>query len=512
MQKNTASQKFVVFAFNRTNNVPLAGDAANITANLQKDFGTSTATNDTNPTELEDGYYAFDATQAETDADSLVIYPVSSTSDIQVIGVPGQMFTVSAGSPDEIVQSGNNFTRIGAGGINLTALQGNLGQGIAQGGTASTIQLASGETFATNELRGCVVNITLGTGKGQSRWISANIGVTDTCTIVPDWITTPDATTIYEIVQGATSMQAIRNAPLIEGAFDRIANNWSNFFNNDNTQSPKRLDDVGGQALPGGRWTWSTATSGVPNPGRIRGNNATIASITELSIHQETVDLDNLGVLISALRSGDRIGIFFAVNPDVFLIFDVTATPILTGSVYAVTGTVDSTAGSFVNSSINVGFVITGNAAASVANRIEMDSNSVDLNTLIAGVAAIPTTAMRGTDNAATSAKQDTMETTLNAIPTTAMRGTDNANTVVPDAAGVVPTLAEILESQLTEAYAADGVAPTLTQAIFLIQQALTEFAIVSTLNTVKKIDGSTTAAVMTLDDATDPTSSTRTS
>jgi len=33
---------------------------------------------------------------------------------------------------------------------------------------------------------------------------------------------------------------------------------------------------------------------------------------------------------------------------------------------------------------------------------------------------AIPTTAMRGTDNAATSAKQDTMETTLNDVPTTA--------------------------------------------------------------------------------------------
>ena len=43
---------------------------------------------------------------------------------------------------------------------------------------------------------------------------------------------------------------------------------------------------------------------------------------------------------------------------------------------------------------------------------------------------AIPTT-MVGTDNAATSAKQDTMETTLGAIPTTAMRGTENAATAI---------------------------------------------------------------------------------
>lgn len=77
----------------------------------------------------------------------------------------------------------------------------------------------------------------------------------------------------------------------------------------------------------------------------------------------------------------------------------------------------------------------------------------------------------------------------------TDMRGTD---------------IADILSSQLTESYAADGVAPTLTQALFLIQQILGDFAIVGTTLTVKKIDGSTTAATFTLDDATSPTSITR--
>lgn len=68
----------------------------------------------------------------------------------------------------------------------------------------------------------------------------------------------------------------------------------------------------------------------------------------------------------------------------------------------------------------------------------------------------------------------------------------------------------DILTTQMTESYAADGVAPTLTQALFLIQQALTEFAYSGTTNTVKRLDGSTTAATFTLDDATDPTSQTR--
>ena len=68
-----------------------------------------------------------------------------------------------------------------------------------------------------------------------------------------------------------------------------------------------------------------------------------------------------------------------------------------------------------------------------------------------------------------------------------------------------------VLTTQLTESYAADGAAPTLAQAIFLIQQALTEFAISGTTTTIKKLDGSTTAATLTLDDGTTPTSVTRT-
>ena len=64
----------------------------------------------------------------------------------------------------------------------------------------------------------------------------------------------------------------------------------------------------------------------------------------------------------------------------------------------------------------------------------------------------------------------------------------------------------------LTESYAADGAAPTPAQALFLIQQMLTEFAISGTTLTMKKVDGSTTAATFTLDDAVNPTSLTRAS
>lgn len=88
----------------------------------------------------------------------------------------------------------------------------------------------------------------------------------------------------------------------------------------------------------------------------------------------------------------------------------------------------------------------------------------------------------------------------------------DNANAltakVVDDVGGA--SVSDILTTQMTEDYAADGVAPTLAQALFLIQQTIGDFAIAGTTITTKRLDGSTTAATYTLDDGTNPTSRTR--
>jgi hypothetical protein len=69
-----------------------------------------------------------------------------------------------------------------------------------------------------------------------------------------------------------------------------------------------------------------------------------------------------------------------------------------------------------------------------------------------------------------------------------------------------------ILSTQLTESYAALGVAPTAAQALMLIQQLLTDFSITGTVQTVTKLDGATTAATLTLNNAANPTGITRAS
>jgi hypothetical protein len=114
--------------------------------------------------------------------------------------------------------------------------------------------------------------------------------------------------------------------------------------------------------------------------------------------------------------------------------------------------------------------------------------------------------------------KVDTIDGIVDAIVIdTAEIGAAGAGlTAITDAITALndPTAAAIatavLTTQMTESYAADGVAPTLAQAVFLIQQGLLERAVSGTTETIKKLDKSTTAATYSLDDPDAPTSKTR--
>ena len=88
IKKNQANQKVYVYARNLVTNLPVTGDAANITAQISKDEAAAAATNDVNPTELEatdqPGIYVFTLTQAETNATRIAISAVSSTQDVHL--------------------------------------------------------------------------------------------------------------------------------------------------------------------------------------------------------------------------------------------------------------------------------------------------------------------------------------------------------------------------------------------------------------------------------------------
>jgi len=93
----------------------------------------------------------------------------------------------------------------------------------------------------------------------------------------------------------------------------------------------------------------------------------------------------------------------------------------------------------------------------------------------------------------------------------------DHAWDVNPDATSGYAMLpnhiylpSDILSEQMTESYAADGAAPTISQSLLMIQQLLGDFSISGTTLTVNEVDGVTPAATYTLSDATNPTSLTR--
>lgn len=90
---------------------------------------------------------------------------------------------------------------------------------------------------------------------------------------------------------------------------------------------------------------------------------------------------------------------------------------------------------------------------------------------------------------------------------------TDNLP-AAPAAVGDIPTTAAIKTAlhlvAITEAYRANGAAPTVEQAICEILGHLAEASIAGTTKTIKKFDHSTTAETFTLNDGTTPTAITR--
>jgi hypothetical protein len=129
----------------------------------------------------------------------------------------GATFATGTDSLEAIRDRGDAAWVTGAG-TGLTA----LATGTAQGGSASTIQLAAGHTFANNELNGNVVKLLTGTGAGQSRLITSYTGATDTASISPNWTTNPDATTTYEVVNGPVNVVQIEGGDATDQIRDAV--------------------------------------------------------------------------------------------------------------------------------------------------------------------------------------------------------------------------------------------------------------------------------------------------
>lgn len=120
MYKNVANQKVMIYAYDTSNNVPLSGDASNITMYISKNGGSPVQSNDVNPTEIDPdnvtGVYYFELTQAETSADEWVGYPKTTTDNVQL--EPVIIYPVPPNFGELNIESDGTLTKVSACDVN----------------------------------------------------------------------------------------------------------------------------------------------------------------------------------------------------------------------------------------------------------------------------------------------------------------------------------------------------------------------------------------------------------
>jgi hypothetical protein len=132
--------------------------------------GAANANSSGTVTEVGNGLYYYNATQAELDTRGPLILSIVRSD------LAGQFMSVEVGG--EVIRS---FT--------------------AQTGTASTITLDAGASSTSDFYLPCYCVIRKGTGVGQGpRFVSAYNGQTGVATVSPDWVTLPDSTTEAELI------------------------------------------------------------------------------------------------------------------------------------------------------------------------------------------------------------------------------------------------------------------------------------------------------------------------
>ncbi len=150
MFKNVASQKIYVYAYDSTTNAPKTGDAANITAYYAKDGGTVTVLTDTSATESDStnakGFYMFDISQSETNADFVLITAKSSTSNVVVLGAPAGNPTTPAKFSTLVIDSAGlvdaNMVKMGPTGSGTAQAARDIGTSVLISSGTGTGQLS----------------------------------------------------------------------------------------------------------------------------------------------------------------------------------------------------------------------------------------------------------------------------------------------------------------------------------------------------------------------------------
>lgn len=123
MFKNVSGQKIALYAYDSSAGTPKTGDAANLTAYVNKDWAGPGALGDTSASEISStnapGWYLFDLTQAESNADTLNFTGKSATGSVYVAGQTVQTVPASFTSFNNPLTAAQTLAAIGMASANL---------------------------------------------------------------------------------------------------------------------------------------------------------------------------------------------------------------------------------------------------------------------------------------------------------------------------------------------------------------------------------------------------------
>lgn len=445
--------------------------------------------------------------------------------------------------------------------------------GTAQAGAASTITLDAGASATTDFYRHSLIYLTGATGAGQARLCTDYNGTTKVATVTPAWATNPDVTSTFAVLpgglanavawggttivatsipvgtaagalgglfisgsnSGATTMGALNLGALTVSGTTTLAAVTATTLATSGTTTLAALTVTGATTLTGavtatnasnnltlGTFTvttnaiaWNAAwdaevQSEVQDGLNAEGYTATVSGRIDVAISTRAAAAV-LGALADAAADGDPTATDTAISYLKQIIntlegtagipaFPVSATPGNAVSLAeAVRQIYDEVAGLNGGAMLDAAGVRSAVGLASANLDTQLASIKTDTGTTLPGT-LVTIASYIDTEVAAIKAKTDLIPASPAAVGS-AMTLTSGERDSIAAAAGA---------RQMTEGYAAAGVAPTMDQMQFMVYSALAEFAISGTTLTTKRLDGTTTAMVFTLDDSANPTSRTR--
>lgn len=395
-------------------------------------------------------------------------FSLASTGLDSIVSTATGMVEIAKSIWDRVLSDANHNIANSAGRIIRTMDSAfEVHSGTAQAGsTSTTFVMDTGASTVNDIYNGDRIVITAGTGAEEHGIIVDYVGSTRTATMSKAWVVTPDNTSDFSVVPADCDIETWNHVAVTgDGDWSEMQADLDIITDNDGVVlGAAGVDLIWNESLVAHQTALSSGRAitlgGVPIAETTMTGTPTTTSVQLTA--GSTIDgayEDHTLVVLSGMLAGQT-------------------SPIQTYT--GATRTCTFAAADAFTSAGSAGDIVVvkiDHVHPVSQIRSEMDSNSTQLAKLGTPASTI------SADIAATKAVVDAL-----------------------------PTITDILTTQMTEAYAADGVAPTLAQCLFLIQQALTEFAISGTTTTIKKLNGSTTAAVLTHDDATNATSATRSS